>query len=81
MTQGLFQLSLLFQQGRQLIPCHDIGGTDRQYLLKLTDPCDPLFVRGMVRVPWRLKRALSFYRYALALVHYEPPPDSFALAK
>jgi hypothetical protein len=67
MTQGLFRLSQLFQQRRQLTPCQNIVGTDRQSILKLTDSCDPFLVRFMVRACWWFHRALHLHLHARGL--------------
>jgi hypothetical protein len=64
MTQGLFGLSQLFQQRRQLTPCQNIVGTDRQGILKLTDSCDAFLVRLMVCACWWFHRAVHFHHHA-----------------
>jgi len=72
MTQGLFRLSQLFQQRRQLTPCQNIVGTDRQGILKLTDSCDPFLVRLMVCACWWFQRALHFHHHARGLFSFFP---------
>ena len=67
MTQGLFRLSQLFQQRRQLTPCQDIVGVDRQGILKLTNSPDPFLLRRMGCACRRFHRAFRFYRHARGL--------------
>ena len=77
MTQGLFRLSQLFQQRRQLTPCQNIVGTDRQRNLKLTDSYDPFLARFMVCACWWFHRGLHFHHLARGLVIVSfPRPQS-----
>ena len=70
--QGLIQLSRLFQQCRQLTSRQDIGGTNRQGILKPTESCDPFLARPRGPACWWFHRAVSFYRHAGTPVLFGP---------